>query len=82
MKLGRFAARTIIGGLFIGHGTQKLFGWFGGGGMEKTAAGFESLAIARDVGTPPPPGSRRPSAARCSSRDCSCRSPRRRSSAR
>ena len=25
---GRLAARTFIGGLFIGHGTQKLFGWF------------------------------------------------------
>jgi hypothetical protein len=45
MKLGRFAARTIIGGLFIGHGTQKLFGWFGGGGMESTAAGFESIGL-------------------------------------
>jgi putative oxidoreductase len=45
MKLGRFAARTIVGGLFIGHGTQKLFGWFGGGGIDKTAAGFESLGL-------------------------------------
>jgi putative oxidoreductase len=36
MKLGRFAARTVIGGLFIGHGTQKLFGWFGGPGLEGT----------------------------------------------
>jgi putative oxidoreductase len=45
MKLGRFAARTIVGGLFIGHGTQKLFGWFGGGGMETTAAGFESIGL-------------------------------------
>ena len=30
MNLGRLAARTVIGTLFIGHGTQKLFGWFGG----------------------------------------------------
>jgi putative oxidoreductase len=45
MHLGRFAARTIIGGLFIGHGTQKLFGWFGGTGLEKTAEGFESLGL-------------------------------------
>jgi putative oxidoreductase len=36
MKLGRFAARTVIGTLFIGHGTQKLFGWFGGPGLEGT----------------------------------------------
>jgi putative oxidoreductase len=36
MKVGRLAARTVIGGLFIGHGTQKLFGWFGGPGLEGT----------------------------------------------
>lgn len=36
MDVGRLAARTVIGGLFIGHGTQKLFGWFGGPGMEGT----------------------------------------------
>jgi putative oxidoreductase len=36
MKIGRLAARTVIGGLFIGHGTQKLFGWFGGPGLEGT----------------------------------------------
>jgi putative oxidoreductase len=26
----------VIGGLFIGHGTQKLFGWFGGPGLGGT----------------------------------------------
>ena len=58
MKLGRFAARTIVGGLFIGHGTQKLFGWFGGGGIDKTAADFESLGPSARVGeTRPPRGS-------------------------
>ena len=36
MKIGRLVARTVIGGLFIGHGTQKLFGWFGGPGLEGT----------------------------------------------
>jgi putative oxidoreductase len=36
MNIGRFAARAVIGGLFIGHGTQKLFGWFGGPGLEGT----------------------------------------------
>jgi putative oxidoreductase len=29
MSVGRLAARVVIGGLFIGHGTQKLKGWFG-----------------------------------------------------
>jgi putative oxidoreductase len=36
MQFGRLAARAVIGGLFIGHGTQKLFGWFGGPGLEGT----------------------------------------------
>ena len=45
MKIGRLAARTVIGGLFIGHGTQKLFGWFGGPGPEGTAAMMESLEM-------------------------------------
>jgi len=36
MHIGRLAARAVIGGLFIGHGTQKLFGWFGGPGLEGT----------------------------------------------
>src|SRR4051812_50037643 len=30
MSVGRLGARLVIGGLFIGHGTQKIFGWFGG----------------------------------------------------
>jgi putative oxidoreductase len=36
MDIGRLAARIVIGGLFIGHGTQKLFGWFGGPGLSGT----------------------------------------------
>ena len=36
MKIGRVTARAVIGGLFVGHGTQKLFGWFGGPGLEGT----------------------------------------------
>lgn len=36
MEFGRLAVRTVIGGLFIGHGTQKLFGWFGGPGLSGT----------------------------------------------
>jgi putative oxidoreductase len=34
--------RGVIGPLFIGHGTQKLFGWFGGHGLEGTSGFFES----------------------------------------
>jgi putative oxidoreductase len=45
MGLGRLILRTVIGGLFIGHGTQKLFGWFGGGGLDATSQGFEALGL-------------------------------------
>jgi len=45
MSVGRLTARVVIGGLFIGHGTQKLFGWFGGPGPERTAAMMESLQL-------------------------------------
>jgi putative oxidoreductase len=41
MSLGKLALRTTLGSLFIGHGTQKLFGWFGGHGLEGTAGFFE-----------------------------------------
>jgi putative oxidoreductase len=41
MKLGKLAIRGVVGPLFIGHGTQKLFGWFGGHGLEGTAGFFE-----------------------------------------
>jgi putative oxidoreductase len=45
MSVGRLLARTVIGGLFIGHGTQKLFGWFGGSGRAGTEAMMESLQL-------------------------------------
>jgi len=38
--------RLILGALFVGHGTQKLFGWFGGHGLEGTGQFFESLGLA------------------------------------
>ncbi len=37
--------RGVLGGLFIGHGAQKLFGSFGGGGPGGTAQFFESLGL-------------------------------------
>ena len=36
MNLGRLIARAAIGGLFAAHGTQKLFGWFEGSGLDGT----------------------------------------------
>jgi putative oxidoreductase len=45
MNIGRLVARTVIGGLFVGHGTQKLMGWFGGPGLEGTAGMMQSLEL-------------------------------------
>jgi len=45
VKLGLAVLRWIVGGLFFGHGTQKLFGWFGGHGPDATGKFFESLGL-------------------------------------
>jgi putative oxidoreductase len=45
MKIGRLILRVVVGSLFFGHGTQKLFGWFGGHGPDATAQMFESLGM-------------------------------------
>src|ERR1700722_1961863 len=45
MKIGRLLLRILVGGFFVGHGTQKLFGWFGGHSLEATAQGFEQIGL-------------------------------------
>ena len=45
MKIGRLLLRLTVGSLFFGHGTQKLFGWFGGHGLDATANMFDSIGI-------------------------------------
>jgi putative oxidoreductase len=45
MKAGRLITRVAIGGLFIGHGTKKLFGWFDGPGLEGASKMMESLGL-------------------------------------
>jgi putative oxidoreductase len=45
MKIGRLLLRGAVGGFFFGHGTQKLFGWFGGHGLDATAQGFEAMGL-------------------------------------
>ena len=42
---GLLLARLILGALMVGHGTQKLFGWFGGYGIAGTAGYFEGLGF-------------------------------------
>ncbi|MBA4864797.1 DoxX family protein [Streptomyces sp. PSKA54] len=41
--LGLLLLRLGTGGVLAAHGTQKLFGWFGGGGIEGTGAMMESV---------------------------------------
>ena len=43
--LGLLALRLMIGFVFFFHGAQKLFGIFGGYGIEGTAGFFEGLGI-------------------------------------
>jgi len=43
MQFGLLVLRLVVGALFIGHGTQKLFGWYGGHGIEGTGGFMESL---------------------------------------
>jgi len=45
MSLARLATRAVVGGLFVGHGTQKLFGWFDGHGIEPTAQMFDQIGM-------------------------------------
>ena len=45
MKLGAPLMRTLVGGLFVGHGTQKLFGWFEGPGLGGTTGMMEKLEL-------------------------------------
>ncbi|MEU6578411.1 DoxX family membrane protein [Streptomyces sp. NPDC046805] len=43
--LGLLAMRLGTSGVLFAHGTQKLFGWFGGHGIEGTAKGMESMGF-------------------------------------
>src|SRR6478609_10543731 len=41
----RLVLRVGVGGVMAAHGTQKLFGWFGGGGLAGTAGHLESAGF-------------------------------------
>jgi putative oxidoreductase len=42
---GLLVGRLVLGLLMAAHGTQKLFGWFGGHGLAGTGGFFESLGF-------------------------------------
>ncbi len=44
--LGLLLLRLGTGGVLVAHGTQKLFGWFGGHGLEGTGQYMESVGYA------------------------------------
>lgn len=45
MNWGLLLIRLVVGLAFMGHGTQKLFGWFGGYGPKGTGGWMESIGI-------------------------------------
>ena len=45
MDTGLAVLHIVVGLLFVGHGAQKLFGVFGGHGLEGTAGFFELLGL-------------------------------------
>lgn len=45
VDVGLLVLRIGVGLPFALHGCQKLFGWFGGGGLRSTAAWFASLGL-------------------------------------
>ncbi len=55
-SLALLIIRVVVGLLMIGHGSQKMFGWFGGAGFVKTigflkAVGFKPAAFWALIGT-------------------------------
>jgi len=45
IALGLLIIRLVLGLTFIGHGVQKLFGWFGGYGLKGTGGWLDSIGV-------------------------------------
>jgi putative oxidoreductase len=45
LSVGLLIARVVVGLLMASHGAQKLFGWFGGYGLDKTGEFFVQLGF-------------------------------------
>ena len=50
MDVALLVLRVVVGPLVAAHGAQKLFGWFGGGGLQKTARLLEQLGLRPPLG--------------------------------
>lgn len=44
---GALALRIPVGIIFVAHGAQKLFSWFGGYGLEGTGQWMDSIGLSR-----------------------------------
>ena len=44
-NLALLILRVIMGSLMLGHGAQKLFGWWGGYGLDGTSGWLESMGL-------------------------------------
>lgn len=45
VSVGLLILRVVAGLTIAAHGAQKAFGWFGGAGISKTAAGFDGQGL-------------------------------------
>jgi putative oxidoreductase len=45
LGIGLLLGRVVVGLLMAAHGSQKLLGWFGGYGLEKTGGLFDQLGF-------------------------------------
>ena len=45
-SFSQLALRVPLGIIFVAHGAQKLFGWFGGYGLEGTGQWMTSIGLA------------------------------------
>jgi putative oxidoreductase len=45
LSIGLLLVRVVVGLVMAAHGAQKLFGWFGGYGLNKTGEFFVQLGF-------------------------------------
>ena len=50
VDIALFIVRLALGAIFIAHGGQKMFGWFGGRGLEATVTGMAGMGIPAALG--------------------------------